>query len=355
MSVLRTKRDRRLTANGSRDAPERGGVTIDDIAARAGVSKSTVSRVLNSSATVHDSKQQAVLRAIKDLDYRPNVFAQGLASGRSMTLGILIQNIGSPFYDTIAQGAIEGLSGSGYTPLFVDGQWEHDREAAGIEALIARKVDGLLIVGGDIDAAELRRYTEQLPVVVVAREVGELAGQCVAIDNKKIGYLATKHLLDQRHTRIALLHGNEEHPDARDRYQGYLQALREAGIKPRKELIYKGDFSGHAGQMAVNHLLDQGVCFSGLVAANDMVAFGARLALYRRGIRVPDDVSIIGCDDQAEAAFMTPPLTTIRQPSYEMGVVGARALVARLANEHYEWPPLEPVLQVRESVKRFSG
>jgi LacI family transcriptional regulator len=331
------------------------GATINDIAKRANVSKSTVSRVLNSSAIVEDSKQEAVRQAIKELDYKPNVFAQGLASGRSMTLGILIQNIGSPFYDTIAQGAIAGVNGSGYTPLFVDGQWEHDREAAAIETLISRRVDGLLIVGGDIDATELQNYKQRLPVIVVARDVEELSGQCVAINNRQIGYLATKHLLDQRHKRIAFLHGNEGHPDAQERYAGYLQALAEARVKPAEELIYKGDFSGHSGLMAVNYLLDQGVCFSALVAANDMVAFGARLGLYRRGIRVPDDVSIIGCDDQAEAAFMTPPLTTIRQPSYEMGMAGARALLALLSSEECEIPQLEPVLQVRESVKRFNG
>jgi LacI family transcriptional regulator len=334
---------------------ERGDVTIDDIAKRAQVSKSTVSRVLNGTAVVEKQKQEAVRRAIKDLDYRPNVFAQGLAGGRSMTLGILIQNIGSPFYDTIAQGAIAGLSGSGYTPLFVDGQWEHEQEAAAIETLIARKVDGLLLVGGDIRVSELKRYNQQMPLIVVGRNMKELSRQCVSVDNRKIGYLATRHLIDQRHRRIAFLHGTDWHPDAQHRYTGYLEALREAKIKRSGELIYMGDFSANSGLAAMNYLLDQGVCFSAVVAANDMVAFGARLALYRRGVRVPDDVSIVGCDDQAEAAFMTPPLTTVRQPSYDMGFVGARALVARLANKEYAWPPLEPVLQIRESVKRFSG
>lgn len=136
----------------------RDGVTIDDIAKRAKVSKSTVSRVLNGSAVVNQLKQAAVHKAITELDYKPNMFAQGLASGKSMTIGILTQNIGSPFYDTIAQGAIEGLAGSGYTPLFADGKWEHEREATSIEALISRKVDGLLIVGGDIAATELETY-----------------------------------------------------------------------------------------------------------------------------------------------------------------------------------------------------
>ena len=161
--------------------------------------------------------------------------------------------------------------------------------------------------------------------------------------------------MEKQHTRIAFIHGTEGHPDARDRFTGHLEALEEAGISRSDELIYQGDFSGHAGLRAVDYLLDQGIRFSAIVAANDMVAFGSRLALYRRGICVPDDISIIGCDDQAEAAFMTPPLTTVRQPSYEMGVAASRALLSLISNEDYGWSELAPELQIRESVKRFTS
>ena len=333
----------------------RDGVTIEDIAKRANVSKSTVSRVLNGSAVVNHQKQAAVHQAVIDLNYTPNMFAQGLASGKSMTLGILTQNIGSPFYDSVARGVIEGLAGSGYSPTVIDRRWEQTRDAASIETLISRKVDGILIVGGDMSASELQSYKKQLPIIVAAREVEGFEGQCVSVNNKKIGYLATKHLLEQRHTRIAFIHGIEGHPDAQNRFAGHLEALEEAGISRSDELVYQGDFSGHAGLMAVNYLLDHGIRFSAIVAANDMVAFGARLALYRRSIGVPDDVSIIGCDDQAEAAFMTPPLTTMRQPSYEMGVVASRALLSLISNEDYGWSELAPELQIRESVKRFTS
>ena len=345
----------RKTKQSQTSETVRDGVTIDDIAKRANVSKSTVSRVLNGSAVVNQQKQDAVHQAVIDLDYTPNMFAQGLASGKSMTLGILTQKICSPFYAAIAQGVIEGLAGSGYTPLFVDGGWDHEREAVAIEALISRKVDGLLIVGGVIAASQLQFYEKQMPLIVVARDINGLERRCVSVNNKQIGYMATKHLLEQRHTQIAFIHGIEGHPDAQDRFAGHLEALQEAGISRSDELIYQGDFSGHAGLKAVNYLLDQGISFSAIVAANDMVALGSRLALYRRGIRVPDDVSIIGCDDQAEAAFMTPPLTTIRQPSYEMGVVASRALLSSISNEDYEWSELAPELQIRESVKRFTS
>ena len=341
--------DSKLQSVASRD-----DITIDDIAKRARVSKSTVSRVLNRSAVVHDHKRAAVEKAINELGYKPNIFAQGLVSGRSMTLGILTQNMGGHFYDSIAQGAIEGLADSGYTPLFVDGGWQHTREVASIEALLSRKVDGLLVVGGRIDASTLVKYKNQVPLIVIARDIQGLEGRCLAVDNKQIGYLSTKYLLEEQHSRIAFIHGKENHPDAQDRFTGYLQALREAGISQSEELVYHGDFSGHAGLKAVNHLLDQGICFSAIVAANDMVAFGSRLALYRRGIRVPEDISIIGCDDQEEAALMLPPLTTVRQPSYEMGVAAAKALLSLITKKECELPKLEPALQIRESVNRFT-
>ena len=344
-----------MTDSKSQLVSARDGITIDDIAKRAHVSKSTVSRVLNSSAVVHDHKRTAVEKAIHELGFKPNIFAQGLASGRSMTLGILTQNMGGHFYDSIAQGAIEGLADSGYTPLFVDGGWEHTREVASIEALLSRKVDGLLVVGGRIDAIKLVKYSNQVPLIVVARDIHGLERQCISVDNKQIGYLSTKYLLEERHSRIVFIHGKQNHPDARDRFTGYRQALREAGVSQAEELVYHGDFSGNAGLKAVNHLLDQGICFSAIVAANDMVAFGARLALYRRGIRVPEDISIIGCDDQEEAALMTPPLTTVRQPSHEMGVAAAKALLSLIIKKECELSALEPALQIRESVNRFTA
>lgn len=344
-----------MTDSKSQLVSARDGITIDDIAKRAHVSKSTVSRVLNSSAVVHDHKRAAVEKAIRELGFKPNIFAQGLASGRSMTLGILTQNMGGHFYDSIAQGAIEGLADSGYTPLFVDGGWEHTREVASIEALLSRKVDGLLVVGGRIDAITLVKYSNQVPLIVVARDIHGLERQCISVDNKQIGYLSTKYLLEERHSRIVFIHGKQNHPDARDRFTGYRQALREAGVSQAEELVYHGDFSGNAGLKAVNHLLDQGICFSAIVAANDMVAFGARLALYRHGIRVPEDISIIGCDDQEEAALMTPPLTTVRQPSHEMGVAAAKALLSLIIKKECELSTLEPALQIRESVNRFTA
>jgi len=270
-----------------------------------------------------------------------------------MTVGILTQYIGSPFYDGIAQGAIEGVGGTGVTPIFVDGRWEQGTELEVIRTLLGRKVDGLLLIGGDVPVAELNKLKDLLPTVVVARRLAGWGRQCIAIDNVDASYRATQYLIRHGHRQIVCIRGNKDHQDAIDRYRGYVKALEEAEIPVNRKLVYQGDFTGQSGMMAVNSLVARGIHFSAIVAANDAVAFGARLALHRHGYRVPDDVSLIGFDDQDEAAWQTPPLTTIHQPAQEMGAAAARALLSLIAGKEPPEPPqLCAELQVRETVAR---
>ena len=326
-----------------------GKVTIQDIARVAGVSKSTVSRVLNGSAPVHPGKRDSVLDAITRLGFQPDIVAQSLANGRSMTFGVLTQIMGSPFYDTIAQGVIVGLESTGYSPIFADGQWETDKQREAIRALLGRRVDGLFLIGGDVPADQILDMCGDIPTVIVARRL-RAPHVCVHIDNVAGGYMATQHLIDHGHTRIAIIEGLEEHPDARGRSNGYHSALREAGIPSAPELILGGDFSAESGERAANQLIESGIPFTAIVCANDMTALGARLALYRHGLRVPDDVSLVGYDNQKEVAFMTPPLTTIHQPARKMGMTAAATMLTLIAEEFAESSMVVPELIVRESV-----
>lgn len=325
-------------------------VTIQDIARAANVSKSTVSRVLNGTATVASAKREAVLEATKRLGFRPNVMARSLASGRSMTIGVLTQLIGSPFYDTVAQGVIVGLTDSGYSPIFVDGQWEISNEIGAIKALLGRQVDGLVLIGGGVAEAQLDELCSGIPFIVVARQLENNNHRSIYTDNVDGGYRATKHLLEHGHRRIAIIRGLAHHPDAVDRYDGYLKAINEYDVQLDADLIYEGDFSAESGVAGVEKLLDKGTEFTAIFAANDMTAFGARLALYRKGIRVPEDVSIVGFDDQMEAMFSTPPLTTVRQPSREMGEQAAKAVLGLIDGEEFESRCVHGELVVRESV-----
>jgi LacI family transcriptional regulator len=324
-------------------------VTISDIAREADVSASTVSRVLRGTAKVTKAKREAVLSAVADLNYQPNVFARGLASGQSMTIGVLTQNFGSPFYDAILRGVVQGLYGSDYFPIFADGQWQPEIEQKALLAMMRRRIDGLIVIGGFLSAEELNLFAEQIPLIVAARDVCEFEENCVGIDNVHGSYLATKHLIDLGHRNIALVGGRMDHQDARDRQEGYLKALEEAGIEARQELIIEGTFRRQSGVLAVEMLLSNRNSFSAIFAANDQMAYGVRLGLYRRGLRVPEDVSLVGFDDEPAAAFMIPPLTTVRQPAVEMGLEAARIVLARLRDESVSPAQLTAELVIRES------
>ncbi len=327
-------------------------VTILDIAKAANVSKSTVSRVLNGTASVASAKKRAVLEATNRLGFKPNVVARSLARGRSMTIGVLTQIIGSPFYDTIAQGVIAGLSGSGYSPIFVDGQWQQDEEVVGIRALLGRQVDGLVLIGGDVPAEEILDLCGDLPTVIAARQLPDKFHNCVFMDNVDGGFQATKHLIEHGHRDIAIIKGLAHHADALDRFAGYRKALEEAGIPLRDELVLDGDFSAESGVAAVEQLHDRGVRFSAIFAANDIMAFGARLALSRFEIDVPSQVSLVGFDNQMESAYTTPPLTTMHQPAREMGAEATKAVLAMIKGEPFETRRYGGRLVARESVSR---
>lgn len=329
-------------------------VTISDIARIAGVSISTVSRVLRGTAKVSESKQNAVLAAVAELNYQPNIFARGLASGQSMAVGVLTQNFGSPFFDAIMQGVVRGLQGTAYFPIFADGQWQIEMEREAIQRMLQRKIDALIILGGFLAADELHQLADQIPVLVVARQIPDFRETYLYIDNVEASYKATRHLIELGHRRIAHISGRPDQPNAIDRKQGYLQALADGGIDPISALIVEGNFRRQSGVLAIDKLLSTGVSFSAIFAANDQMAFGARLGLYRHGIRVPEDISLVGFDDETAAAYMIPPLTTIRQPAVELGLEAARLILGSLTSQKVSPFQLKAELVVRESTAAWT-
>lgn len=331
-------------------------ITIEDIAKKAKVSISTVSRVLNGNKKVGEGYKTAVLQAIEELDYQPNFFAQGLAGGSSRTIGVITQNVGSPVYDAILKGILENLSIQEYAPIFADGQWEPEREAHAIQTLLAKRIDGLIVVGGSLPEETLIQLNQQLPIVIVARAIDTLMDKCIFLDNFKAAYDATKYLIEMGHRSIAHIAGISIHQDSSERLSGYKQALADAGLPFMPELVIEGDFRRQSGTMSMQMLLMRERPFTAVFVANDQMAFGARLALFRKGLRVPEDVSLIGFDDQPDSAFMIPPLTTVRQPSVQMGIAAAQAILSQLRDD-----PDQPVqnrfegkLIVRESTARLA-
>jgi LacI family transcriptional regulator len=332
-------------------------VTIEDIAEHANVSISTVSRVLRKSSGVAADKRASVLQAVEALDYRPNVFAQSLASGQSMTIGVITQNFGSPFYDGILLGILQGLEGSSYSPLFADGRWNSSIEKRSVQTFMDRRVDGLIFVGGQLPEPFLVEVAHKIPLITVARKLASMNDHCIYANNFKAAYDVTRYLLDMGHRNIAhitaKMHYEKSVTDVVERLNGYTQALLDAGMTPDPRLIVEGDLGQQSGMLALEMLLMQKHPFSAIFAANDQMAFGVRLALYRRGIRVPEDVSLVGFDDEVMAGFMIPPLTTVRQPSVDMGRLAATAVLNLIDGKHVKNPSCESELVVRESVRLY--
>jgi LacI family transcriptional regulator len=327
-------------------------ITIQDIANQANVSISTVSRVLNRTAPVAEATRERVLSVIDELGYKPNLFASRLAGGQPRTIGILTQLIGSPFYDVILRGIFRGIDGSGYSPLFADGRWDPDKDLIAIKMFREHQVGGLILLNGHAPDDALIDVAREIPMIVIGRNIPELENQCLPFDDFEAAKLATQHLIEAGHQRIAHITGLLNHEDAIERRNGYIAAFEEAGIELSPELIIEGDFTEPSGMMAVEMLLMRGHIFSAIFAANDQMAFGARLALYRRGLRVPEDVSLVGFDDQAPSAYMIPPLTSIRRPPLEIGETAGKALVSILQGKSVTLPKFQSKLIIRESVSR---
>lgn len=332
-------------------APEAGKVTLEMVAAAAGVSPSTVSRILNGTAVVSEDKRAAVDAAVARLGFVPNPVARGLAGGRTLSIGIVTQTLDSPFFGGALRGVEEELGRAGYSPLFVSGHWNAAYEARCIDTLRSRRVDGLIVLDGRIGDTALSAVAQHLPVVVTGRTLKAPGVYSLHFDNFDGARLATQHLLSLGHRRIAYITGDARHPDAKERQRGYRAALEAAGLAFDPALVLPGNYTEDSGRMAVERLLDSREAFTAIFAANDQMAFGAALALHRRHLHVPGDVSLVGFDDLQSAVFSIPPLSTVHHPVYELGQLAASAMLQMLAGQAPTAQLPGPRFIVRESTR----
>jgi LacI family transcriptional regulator len=332
-----------------------GKVTLEMVAERAGVSPSTVSRILNGTAVVSEEKRKAVDRAVAKLGFVPNPVARGLAGGRTFSIGVVTQAIDSPFYGRALRGIEEALGGAGYSPLFMSGHWHADEEARCIDVLRQRRVDGLIVLTGRLSNAALRTAARSLPVVVTGRKFKAPNLVSLDFDNREGARLATAHLIGLGHRKIAFITGDPKHPDAVERRNGYEAALAAAGLRLDPNLVLPGNFNEQSGMEAVDTLLARRTPFSAIFAANDQMAFGAMLGLFHRGQSVPGDVSLVGFDDIAGSLYMVPGLTTVHYPIHEIGQLAARAMLSLLAGERPSLDVPAPRLVVRDSTRPLAS
>lgn len=327
-------------------------VKLDEVAREAGVSPATVSRILNGTAAVSALKTLAVESAIRKLGFTPNPVARGLAGGRTMSIGVITQAIDSPFYGAALRGIEDRLDPIGYCPLFISGHWDAAAESRGVELLLARRVDGIIVLTGRLTDQALRACARRVPVVVTGRDMKAPGLYSLNFDNFEGGRLATQHLLDLGHREIAFVAGDGQHPDANERLRGHMHALKSAGVAANAALIVPGAYNELSGSLAVDKLLTSGIRFTAIFAANDQMALGAMLGLQRRAVRVPDDVSIVGYDDLPNAPYSNPPLSTIHQPAYELGELAAASMLQLVNGERPQGTLPAPRFVARESARR---
>ncbi|MBZ9752370.1 LacI family transcriptional regulator [Deinococcus sp. HMF7604] len=332
-------------------------VTLSEVAREAGVSPSTVSRILNGTARVNDDKARQVRQAIEKLGYTRNAFARSLATGSSGIVGVLTPDIASPFYNDALSGIERGLMGSGFSPLIISGHWRTGEEEHAVSLLLNRRVEGLIILGGQMPDHEIREVAARLPVGVLGREVDlkDWGGVALTMDNRQSARDLVTYLVGRGHRIIGHISGPQDHTDARDRLRGYREALEECGLRFQPSLVVQGDFQEPSGLIGMQRLLNRHADLTAIFAANDQMAYGARLALHRLGLRVPEDMSLIGFDDLPGSSYTTPPLSSVRQPMAEMGQWLARYVLGRLRGETPE--PFAPrqELMLRESVASRRG
>jgi LacI family transcriptional regulator len=332
--------------------------TIYEVSELAGVSLATVSRVMNNNARVSDATRAKVLAAMETLGYRPNSIAQSLASNRSNSVGILVSELHGPFYGEMLSGIENECRAAGKHVIIAAGHSEEASEIDGIEFLISRSCDALILhVEAVSDDYLIKLAAGKLPIVLINRYIPQLADNCIRLNNELGGYLATKQLLQQGHTELAYIAGPMWKCDAKERYAGHLRALAEQGLHFNQQLFAEGNFQDSSGSACMQQLLAKGLQFSALVCANDEMAAGAMEVARAHGLRVPQDLSIVGFDNLILARYIYPKLTTIDYPIGEMGRMAARWVLKHI----YQQQALqletvfEPVLVSRESVSTASG
>ncbi|GAA4088678.1 substrate-binding domain-containing protein [Nonomuraea soli] len=334
-----------LFSEGAR-TPRGDRPSITRVAELAGVSATTVSHTLNGRRPVAEETRRRVLRAIDELGYRPNVLARGLRTSRSQTIGLIIPDITNPFYPALARGFQDVLGPAGYDQIIGNTDGDRNLERAAIEQMIARQVDGLAFAVFHTHAEDLMPAIEAgIPVVRLGGRLAQRGVDLVHSDDEGGAAEATRYLLSRGYRRIGFVCGAQAEGPAAERVAGYRAALGDAGHAPSDLVVYT-DFSRAGGAEGASRLLDLPHPPDAVLCANDLMAIGALDTAGARGLRVPDDLAVMGFDDIEAAGLVSPGLTTMANPAREIGRASATRLLERLEGRLAE-PYSEIVIPAR--------
>lgn len=327
--------------------------SMKDVARRADVSITTVSHVLNGTRKVADPTQTRVLAAIEELGYRHNLVARSLKTQRTFTIGLLLSDIQNPFFTAVVRGVEDLALARGYHLFLCNTDEDPEREDDYLRELGKKQVDGLIVASAAPreDPAE-QLQSQSVPLLLMDREVRGVRADTIRVDNRRGMQLIAEHLVGLGHRRVGLVSGPLDKVSGYERYEGLHDALVGHGVELHPSLVRFGDFRLEGGKSGTLELLSSSEPPTALVVANNQMTLGALFALKELRLVVPRDISIVGFDDTEWAPLVSPPLTTVAQPAYEMGVEAASMLLDRVEAAEESEPRhafLPPRLVVRNS------
>jgi len=334
--------------------------TIHDVALHAGVSITTVSHVVNNTRPVSDKGRERVEVAIRKLGYVPSAVARSLKSNTTRTLGMLIPNSANPYFAEIARIVEDRCFDAGYTLIVCNTDDEAHRQSVCLQVLAERRIDGLIVVStGDDDSLKAQLHGLKMPTVLVDREINDPSCDLVETAHLNGGLLAVRHLLMLGHRRIACIGGLVGVRSGEQRIEGWRQAHVEASLPQESDdtLLWRGGFTCQGGYEAMHAILRTVRLPSAIFVCNDLMAIGALRAAHEVGLRVPENMSIIGFDDIELSSYTSPPLTTVAQPKERLGGMAVDMLLERVSGRRHDIcnVVLQPELRVRASTAPYGG
>lgn len=329
-------------------------IKLEDVARRAGVSVSTVSRVLNEPGMVNEQTRARVQAVVDEMGYYPSRVARRLRveSGRSNLIGLVIPDIQNPFFADIARGVEDVAQQQGYMVFLGNSDEDAGKEKRYLNVMRAESVDGIIVPPvSESDGAVLDLARSGLPIVCVDRRLLKASVDTVIVDNARGVHEAMEHLIRLGHRRIGFIEGLPHLSTSRERLQGYRQALESHGIEPDGSLVRQGNSRQESGRQLAGELLELDDRPSALLVGNNLMTLGALEAIHARGLQIPEDVAIIGYDDMPWAQALDPPLTAVRQPGDEVGRRAMELLLQRVREPRRSVSTviMQPELVVRRS------
>ncbi|MCP4398047.1 MAG: LacI family transcriptional regulator [bacterium] len=330
--------------------------TIKDIAKKLQLSPATISLALNSSPLVNTKTMQRVKRAAEEMGYRPNAVARSLVLKKRHILGIIIPDITNAFFSAIVSGAEKAANAGGYNLLICDTNWSNELESRHLNLIFEESIDGIIMAYWNKENQILEHLLERnYPLVFVSSAHPHQHAHFVGADTEQGGYLAAKHLLELGHRDIAFIGGALKSESIQRRYAGFLKAFEEHQFSFQADLMYEGEFSVESGYKNGVRLLQEVPHITGILAADDLIAIGVLKAAAELGRQVPEELSLVGFDDIAAAAFPGINLTTVFQEKYLMGHLAVEMLLEQLEPKKNVAKKKRVVLPIALKIRKTTG